>query len=188
MLKLNNIISQGGTRACYQHPKDAEKCVKVFLKNCKAEKIFNKELAVYTKVKPCLKNFLCNYDENLVETDKGLGLVTELIVDDNGEPSIPLVTYLVSGKMNSQIITEINKFVNCIMDNNIFFYDFNLMNFVVQVKNGQYNLKYIDLKSYHRNHSWTYLKVERIFPPLAKKIMRRRLKRLYELLKLPRPI
>lgn len=41
-------------------------------------------------------------------------------------------------------------------------------------------LKYY--KSYENNKSWTFLKLEKIFTPLAERIMIRRLKRLYKML------
>ena len=134
MLELTELIGKGATRECYAHPFDKEKCVKVFQNPQKARNAFLEELNVYNKVHPILGNFICHYGSELVETNKGLGLISELIKDDDGKISKPLVSYVISGQMVPQIAQEINKFSQLLQENDLFFYDFNLMNFVVQKK------------------------------------------------------
>ena len=89
--------------------------------------------------------------------------------------------------MNEQIIAEINAFTALLLKNNLFFYDFNLMNFVVQNKKGHFRLRYIDMKSFENYKSWSFLGLEKISPAIARHIMIRRLKRMYKLLNLPFP-
>lgn len=187
MLELTELIGKGATRECYAHPFDKEKCVKVFQNPQKARNAFLEELDVYNKVHPILGNFICHYGSELVETNKGLGLISELIKDDDGKISKPLVSYVISGQMVPQIAQEINKFSQLLQENDLFFYDFNLMNFVVQKKGKTYRLCYIDMKSYNNYKSWSFLGLEQISKPIARYIVHRRLKRMYELLHLEMP-
>ena len=60
----------------------------------------------------------------------------------------------------------------------LFFYDFNLRNFVVQIKRGESRLYYIDLKSFDSYKPWTFLHLEKISNTIARRIMAHRLKRL----------
>lgn len=184
---LTDLIGKGATRECYAHPEEKEKCIKVYQNPKLAEPAFKRELEIYHRVSPILGNFVCAYDPQLVDTNKGKGLVSELVLDDNGKTSRPLVTYLVSSWMNEQIIAEINAFTALLLKNNLFFYDFNLMNFVVQNKKGHFRLRYIDMKSFENYKSWSFLGLEKISPAIARHIMIRRLKRMYKLLNLPFP-
>lgn len=59
-----------------------------------------------------------------------------------------------------------------------------LKNFVVQIKDGRKNLYYTDLKSLNNYKSWSFLKLEKIIPSLAKYLMVRRIKRLLIQLKM----
>ncbi len=187
MLRLTTLIGKGATRECYIHPERQEKCVKVFQKPELAETSFKKELEVYQKVRPILGNFICAYDLKLVETDKGTGLISERILDDDKKDSKPLVTYFVSGRMNNEIIKEIRLFTKLLIANDLFFYDFNLMNFVIQKKDGHFRLRYIDMKSFNNYKSWSFLGLEHFSKTIARFIMRRRLKRMYRLLNLSFP-
>lgn len=185
MLKLEKLIGWGATRQCYEHPKTRGKCIKVFLAPEKALQSFSRELEVYKQIKPLLGRFICDYDLELAKTDKGPGLVSELISDDNGEISQPLVSYVVRGEINPEISAEIRSFAKLLLEKQIFFYDFNLMNFVVQKKGQHFQLRYIDMKSFRSYKSWSYLKLENFSAYIARHIMKRRLKRLFSTLKLP---
>ena len=175
ILILKDLIGQGATRECYLHPVRTDKCVKV-LKKSLDEKILEREIKTYFKVKYLLDDFIPQYDGVLADTDKGKGLVCELFRGDNGQLSKPIGYYIKNGKIDDEIIRELYYFVYQLMDHDLYFYDFNLNNFVIQIKNGQKKLKYIDLKSYDNNKSWTFLKLEKIFDFLAKIIMQRRFK------------
>lgn len=187
MLKLTTLIGKGATRECYAHPHKKEKCVKIFPKSELARASFCKELEVYRTVRPFLGNYICTYDSELVNTDKGIGLVSELILDDDGKTSRPLISYLINNLINDEIIEQINNFTALLLKHNLFFYDFNLMNFVIQNKDGHHHLRYIDMKSFRRYKSWSFLGLERISPVVARRIMIRRLKQMYKKLKLPFP-
>lgn len=181
MLILKDLIGKGATRECYLHPFDANKCVKVPIDG-KNTKILERELRYYDFIKATMNGLVVEYDRELVTTNKGLGLVCELLKDDNGELSKPITFYIKNGRIDKELESEFHYFVYQLIENQLYFYDFNLNNFVIQVKNGKKKLKYIDLKSFDNNKSWTFLKLEKIISSLAEIIMTRRLKRLYKML------
>lgn len=181
VLMLTEFIGKGATRECYLHPINNNKCVKVLINN-KSTKILERELHHSFVIQAILGNLVVAYDRQLVQTDKGIGLVCELLKDDNGQFSKPIRAYIKNGKIDSELKEEMDYFVNQLLAHKLYFYDFNLNNFVVQIKKGKKKLKYIDLKSYENNKSWTFLKLEKFISPLAESIMVRRLKRLYKML------
>ncbi|MDD4556446.1 MAG: YrbL family protein [Alphaproteobacteria bacterium] len=177
MLILENCIGNGAVRECYIHPFDKSKCVKV-LSSSKDYRILKREIKYYPYIQAILGDFIVEYENELVQTNKGLGLVCELLRDDNDELSKPISSY----KMDKELKTELDFFVYNLIQHDLFFYDFNLKNFVVQIKNGEKKLKFIDLKSFESNKSWSFLKMEILIPQLARTIMIRRIKRLYQML------
>ncbi|MBO4520977.1 MAG: hypothetical protein J5787_07200 [Alphaproteobacteria bacterium] len=174
MLILEKRIGLGAVRECYEHPTDKAKCVKVLLPHAGLS-VFERELKNYTAVKDVLKDFVIPCEKELVETNKGPGMICDLITDDNGEISQMIFNY----KKDAEVKEKLDAFAALLLTHKLFFYDFNMYNFVVQIKNGKKNLKYIDLKSFRRNKSWCFLKLENVFDFLARTIMTRRLKRLY---------
>lgn len=174
MLILEKRIGLGAVRECYEHPTDKTKCVKVLLPPADLS-VFDREWKNYSAVRDILKDFIIPCEKELIETDKGPGMVCDLISDDNGETSRLIYEY----KGDAEVVKMLNDFVFLLLTHHLFFYDFNLYNFIVQIKNGKKNLKYLDLKSFRRNKSWCFLKLENVFDFLARTIMVRRLKRLY---------
>ncbi len=176
MLILKEKISEGGVRECYFHPQDREKCVKV-MKNSKDVGLLHRELQVFNKVREQLAPFLCHYDRELVKTDKGYGLVMEVVYDDDGSVSQRLSTFLESQEINENLKKQFDEFFSILLDNKFYFTDFNLHNFlIVQKKEGQ-EIKYTDLKSYKATKS--IIKLEVIFPFLWRSKTIRRMNRLY---------
>ncbi len=175
MLILKEFIGQGAVRECYRHPQNKNKCVKI-LKNSNDLKILKRELEIFLAVKNDLGKFILNYDDKLVMTNKGFGLVCELLTDDDGTLSKPVYHYFNNGKVYAELQRQFYYFIYQLIEHNLYFYDFNLDNFIIQKQNQSLNLKYIDLKSFENNKSWTFLKLEKIISPLAEAIMKRRLK------------
>ena len=174
MLVLKKCIGKGAFRECYEHPDDKSKCVKIFLKK-EDRSVFQREFKNYSLLKDQLKDYIIPCEKELVETDKGMGMVCDLVRDDDGSASKMIWKY----QMDDEIKQELDKFTSVLLSRNLFFYDFNENNFIIQIKDGKKKLKFIDLKSYRRNKSWTFLKLENVFDFLARIIMKRRLKRLY---------
>ncbi len=181
MLKLSKFIGKGESRICFEHPDNRNKCVKVSVRH-KESHLLEKELKNSLKIKPYLGDFILNYEKKLVDTDQGVGLVCELLRDDNGECSKALAYYLARGEFDDELKKQVWRFYYNLLAHDVFVYDFNLGNFMVQIKNGRKYLKYTDLKSFENCKSWTFLKLERVFPFLAHFIMHRRLKKFFSVI------
>ena len=100
MLILNeeDFLAKGNERACYLHPEDKNKAIKVTLENSKRKK--NKqtkmEIDYYKQLeKKGLKNWkhLPQYFGE-IKTNKGLGFIVEVIRDYDGEVSKNFAYYL----------------------------------------------------------------------------------------------
>ncbi len=179
MLILKDFIGKGATRNCFLHPENPDKCVKVLI-NPKKTKLLQRELNTYRFLRERMQKFIAEYDPEPAVTDKGLGLVCELLKNDDGSLCKPIWKFVRNGRLDPTLDGQIYDFTQTLLKNKLYFYDFNLNNFVVQINNGVKKLKYIDLKSYNSNKSWTFLKLEKVFSPLAEMIMVRRLKRFYK--------
>ncbi len=178
MIELNKMIGYGAVRACYEHPQNQRLCIKVFLKQGNAKKSFTDEINLYKKLKNTLSPYLCHYEEQLVETNKGIGMVTELLRNSDLTISKPLAHC----PKTPEIKAQIDDFCQRLIDNDIFFYDFNLQNFVIQNLAGKTQLKFIDMKSYRHYKPWTYLGLEKFVPYFARRAMKQRIKKLNQLL------
>ncbi len=162
-------------------------CVKI-VKNQKNVPELLRELRIAKLTAPYLKNFSVSYEPDLVETDKGPGLVCGLVCDADGSVSPPLVSFVRGGGDVSKIEAQLNGFVRCLIVHDIFFYDFNWGNLVVQTTpSGEKRLRYIDLKSLHKNGYAGFLKLEKFIAPFARVIMFRRIRREYRKLGLAFP-
>ncbi|SEA10499.1 PhoP regulatory network protein YrbL [Desulfuromusa kysingii] len=117
MILLKSIapFAQGGNRLCFVHPQNKDLCIKVrrpdfsladlrrkkgFPRNLKPLSAFDDNLEEYKVVHALEKNcgpsiykhiYRCH---EFVDTDLGLGLVTELIRDGDGRVSVSLKQYL----------------------------------------------------------------------------------------------
>ncbi len=178
MLILTKFIGKGATRICFEHPHNPEKCVKVVVR-FKESKLLKREIDTYYKIQSFMNDFLLKYEPRLVETNIGIGLVCELLKNDDGTYSMPLGEYLKENSLNEDLIHQLYMFACNLTRHQIFFYDFNLNNFMVQIKKGRPYLKYTDLKSYNRYKPLICLRLERLSDTLACHIMKRRLKRMF---------
>ncbi len=177
MITLTKKISAGMVRDCYFHPHDKQKCVKV-VKDKKDRGSLYRELQIFHKVKEKLLPFLCLYDDELVGTDKGEGLVMELACDDDGTVSQQLSTFLEQHRVDEALMEQFDQFFAILLDNKFYFTDFNLHNFLIVQKREGAKIKYIDLKSYKVTRS--FIRIEVILPFLWRFKTIRRMNRLYE--------
>ncbi len=174
-------IGNGATRECYLHPHDSTKCVKVLLKKSSATmSALKSEIKHYAHIKSILGDYVVEYDRQLVQTNKGPGLVCELLREPDGSFSPSLAQYLLKQTFDDDLQMQLNNFARTLIQNKLFFYDFNAKNFVIQVVDGRKKLKYVDLKSFNNSKTWKALRMEKLIPPLGNMKMVRRLKRLYK--------
>lgn len=186
VLQLKKIIGHGATRECWQHPLNDNLCVKVNLKSRKNNSLLY-EIHVYERIKNLLPGFIPVIHSELVETEKGPGLVCEVLRDDDGTISPSLSEYLEKGGDGKGILNPLNRIIIRMIVRDVFFLDLNKGNFVVQTLNGKKKIIMIDIKSLNRTGFAGFLHLERIFAPLARIIMFRRIRRLYNELNLEFP-
>ncbi len=178
VLHLQKRIGHGGTRDCWQHPLYDNLCVKVNFENRQSNSLLY-EIHVYDRIKNLLPGFVAPVHPELVETDKGQGLVSELVRDEDGRISPCLKEYFNSGGDMKEILKPLNRIIKRMIVRDIFFLDLNMGNFAVQTVHGKKTVIMIDVKSLNRTGFKGFLHLERIFAPLARNIMFRRIRRLY---------
>lgn len=185
MIYLRDYIGGSSVRECYRHPLFDDKCIKI-VKNKKDLPGLLREVRVSKLVAPYLKDYIVEYDDELVETDKGPGLVCGLVRNDDGAVASALTRYqdecLVS--LENDIERDLREILRRLITHNLFFYDFNEGNFVVKETCGGNKVVFIDLKGFHKNGYMGFLKMERFIAPMARNIMFRRMRRLYRELKI----
>ena len=86
-----------------------------------------------------------------------------------------------------EILNPLNRIIKRMIVRDIFFLDLNMGNFAVQTLNGKKAVIMIDIKNLNRAGFVGFLHLERIFAPLARDIMFRRIRRLYNVLGLEFP-
>ena len=186
MLILKDLISHGRVRACYYHPLHNKLCVKVALKQ-KHEKLLHKEIHYNALFRKTIGLYVPRYYK-LVKTNKGPGLVTDLIYDDNNRLSPRLKDWTAQKKpLSKDIIKQFDDFFTRLLKHNLWFYDFNNENFLIRTHKGHHYLYFVDTKSLNRNNSWSTFKLEYIIPFLARRRMIRRIRRFYISYNLPVP-
>ena len=186
VLHLQKLIGHGGTRECWMHPLNDSLCVKVNHENRKNNSLLY-EIHVYERIKNLLPGLVATIHPELVDTDKGLGLVSDLVRDEDGMISPCLIDYLKNGDDMKEILNPLNRIIKRMIVRDIFFLDLNMGNFAVQTLNGKKAVIMIDIKSLNRAGFVGFLHLERIFAPLARDIMFRRIRRLYNVLGLEFP-
>lgn len=136
MLDLNNnlLINTGTNRACFMHPTDSLKCIKIDIKNNK-ETIREKRYYMFLQKNKVSFEMIANY-YGTVYTSMGKGEVFELIKDYDGNISQELDKLLLNKNISELDLLEINKnislFKKYIFMNKIYVKDLNPVNVVFQ--------------------------------------------------------
>lgn len=178
MLILKDMISHGNVRACYFHPANNRLCVKVALKKSDT-KLLQKDLNNNALFRKTIAPYVPRYHK-MVKTNKGMGLVTDLIYDDNNQLSRRLADFLLAGQpIPPETQKQFEDFFARLLKHHLWFYDFNDTNFVIRIYNKRVQLFFVDTKSLNRNNSWSTLKLEYFIPWLARRRMLRRIQRFY---------
>lgn len=185
MIYLRDYIGGSAVRQCYRHPLDESKCVKV-VKNKKDIPGLMREVWISKLVRPYLGDYIVKYEDELIETDKGPGLVCTLVRNEMDWTVAPaLAVYQEHGCCIKDVEADLREILRRLIEYNLFFYDFNRGNFVVRTTpDSGRHLVFIDLKGFHKNSYSGFLKMERFIAPLARIIMFRRMRTLYRELNL----
>jgi len=178
-LVLTDMIHHGQVRACYYHPTDPRLCVKVALQK-KHNKLLKKEIRYNEKFQQTIGPYVTRYYE-LIQTNYGLGLTCDLVTDTPGNTLSPrLKDWLEAGRtFTPELLTQFQDFFERLLKYELWFYDFNIENFLIQKQGDKLRLVFVDTKSLNRNNSWSFLKLEYVIPFLAKIRMKRRIRRFY---------
>jgi len=138
-LTEDTIIGQGSNRACYMHPSDKNKCIKVTVAGDFSES--EKEKTYYNyleKLKISWKNLAKYYGS--LETTKGDGLIFELVRDADGEVSKTLSYYLQNADRTKTILNPmplLRELKEYLLAENIMVKDFNTKNMMYQKLEGK---------------------------------------------------
>ncbi len=189
MLQLEEFIGEGATRRCYRHPDCHDKCVKVLKPGYDVSEQ-EREIKIAQLTAPYLEDFMIGYEPDLVETNFGPGLVCDLICDADGSISTCLEDLIRSHDVAglAELQEPVDDFIRCILEGDAFFYDFNEEHLLRRRSaDGSIKIYFIDLESLNKNGTYAFLKLEKIFAPLARIIMFRRIRRMYRELGLTFP-
>lgn len=180
MIYLRDYIGGSAVRQCYRHPLDDGKCVKV-AKNKKDIPGLMREVRISRLVRPYIGDYIVRYEDELIETDKGPGLVCTLVRNEIDWTVAPaLAVYQKNDGRLEDIEPDLREILRRLIEYNLFFYDFNRGNFVVRTApDSGRHLVFIDLKGFHKNSYSGFLKMERFIAPLARIIIFRRMRTLY---------
>ena len=110
MIELNNsyLIGTGTNRACYQHPNDNNKCIKVTISGDFSESNTEKKYYTFLKNNDASFDFIAKY-YGVIETNMGEGLIFELISDNNDDVSKPLSVYFYKNDFPKEVDTLVEK-------------------------------------------------------------------------------
>lgn len=108
MIKLEkfNFVGKGTNRACYIHPDNLDKCIKVTISNDSSES--NREIKYYKY----LENRSISFENiakyyGIAKTDLGDGGVFDLVRDEDGNISKTLSYYLQKDELTKEILNPI---------------------------------------------------------------------------------
>jgi len=112
MIMLNDsyLIGTGTNRACYQHPNDNNKCIKVTISGNFSESNKEKKYYIFLKNKAISFDFIAKY-YGTIETNMGEGLIFELIKDSNKNISKPLSIYFFEKNFSDEVEALVEKLI-----------------------------------------------------------------------------
>ena len=94
--------------------------------------------------------------------------MTRMIVNDDATMSTTLSTYLLQNQtLKGELEESFRQFFDLLIQNKIYFFDFNHDNFLIQNRGGHESLWFIDLKGYRQDKS--FLPLTYLFPRQAEK-------------------
>jgi len=133
MIELSDkyLIDVGTNRACYEHPNDQNKCIKIVISgNNKESKQEIKYYKYLIKKNIAWKHIARYY--GLIETNLGIGEVVELIRDFDGNISKPLSYYIIKNSLIESNILEslLVNLKNYLFQEKIIVKDLNVVNIV----------------------------------------------------------
>lgn len=145
-IELNQtlFIAKGRDRACYKHPIDPKKCVKVGLRPEK-QSVREKSYFEFLHKRDTDTKALCTY-QGEVSTNLGKGYLFELALNQDATLA-PTLKHAIKAKLikRSELDAKLSKFKDYLINNRICVKDLSPSNFACQFnKNGDFKLTLID--------------------------------------------
>lgn len=158
------IFAYGGRRICFVHPSDATRCIKTFGVNGDPQKR-RQEAVWYKKLRPLyyfddnrrewvsFRTLMKHDDEiwsyfprcyGLEETNRGLGIVTDLIRDNDGQISTMLADYATENGKSLELLAALEEFYGVLRHHTIITRDILDHNLVVQRRSDGLRIVMID--------------------------------------------
>lgn len=193
-ISKNQPFALGGRRACYRHPEDRARCIKVSLpdkqplalrsvdpwwKRLRPVSYYDEnllDLRVYALLVKELGDRVSNHFQRihgLVETDLGLGLDSELILDADGRVSLSSKEYIMQNGSSTKSQDAIQQLADFLVQHRILFRDPFPHNIVLQ-EQADGKLRAVIIDGLHRRV---------ILPSIIRKTAEKRILRKTERLK-----
>ncbi len=178
-----DLIGRGTLRACYRHPDHDYLVIKVPLPGSPdGDDANRKELASYRLLVRTHREIShISRCHDFIETDAGPGLVCDCIRDFDGAVSKTIWDIVIHrDTCNMDVVLEAaGEFCEYLIANDIFLFDINLKNIVLQVQeDARWQAWAIDLKGPYDNKE--FLQLSSRFTFLGRRKLKRRTKQLLE--------
>lgn len=151
LLAGHRPFAMGSKRSCYVHPSNPNLCIKVLSNTCdKRDGIVAQQLEVddYSVLKRCERSDLFDRIprfEGTVETDLGLGIVSQLLRDVDGEISQNLAKLLEKQGLTPELVKAIDKLKQWLHEQHLLTRDTGPHNIVaMRVANSKWHLVIIE--------------------------------------------
>lgn len=183
ILDKSLLINQGTVRACYHHPHDSSLVIKVPTGSKSDRDQANSiELQGYQDLMQKHNALTCiSHCYGFEPTNMGDGLICDCIYDANGSVSKTILD-LINSKSPpefSYLKSVVEQFTRYLLDENIFIFDLNVKNIVLQQQSdATYWPIIIDLKGHYELKE--FIPLSRYFPYFRRKKLERRCRQLLE--------
>lgn len=182
-LAESDLINRGANRACYGHPEDPRRCIKVDLPSGSGtwQGLNQIEFDHYRELVDRLGESLYRHApccHGFVETSLGPGLCFDRVLNADGSPSVRIGVYIAEGARDlAEVLGLIDRLYGFVRDAGVMLFDVNLNNLLVRVDAfGEPELVAIDWKGAKALREW--LPVSMLIPFVARRKVARRFARL----------
>jgi PhoP regulatory network protein YrbL len=182
ILKDKEPIAVSGPRACYLHPNDDDKVIKIV----RDEPFFRKHNANWQEwlhynylLEQHGKLDFVNDCYGFIKTDLGEGLVWQCVRDDSGDISSTITNIMKQPDRYDvgKVAKELERFCRFIIEKNIQLFDLNPLNVLIRIRsNGAYEAVSADIKGRYANHE--FIPISTYIPFFSRRKLNRRCKEL----------